>query len=79
MKQTAEFIREAEKRIQKQIILQRGIPFELKLPSQNVPGMRKMTQENLDVELERSWKDVLNGRTASAEKLFSDLRKKYGL
>ena len=29
----------------KQIILQRGIPFELKLPSPNVPDMSKMTQE----------------------------------
>lgn len=29
----------------KQIILQRGIPFELKLPSPNVPDMSKMTQD----------------------------------
>lgn len=79
MKQTAEFIREAEKRIQKQVIFQCGTSFELKPPSPNVPDLSKMTQENLDRELERGWKDVLNGRTASAEKLFSDLRKKYGL
>ena len=59
----------------KQIILQRGIPFELKLPSPNVPDMSKMTQEDLDRELEKGWQDVLDGRTVPAEKVFSDLRK----
>ena len=59
----------------KQIILQRGIPLELKLPSPNVPDMSKMTQEDLDRELEKGWQDVLGGRTIPAEKVFSDLRK----
>lgn len=56
----------------KQIILQRGIPFELKLPSPNVPDMSKMTQEDLDRELEKGWQDVLGGRTVPAEKVFSE-------
>ena len=56
----------------KQIILQRGIPFELKLPSPNVPDMSKMTQEGLDRELEKGWQDVLDGRTVPAEKVFSE-------
>ena len=63
----------------KQIILQRGIPFELKLSSPNVPDMSKMTQENLDRELKKGWQDVPDGRTVPAEKVFSDLRKEYGL
>ena len=56
----------------KQISLQRGIPFELKLPSPNVPDMSKMTQEDLDRELEKGWQDVLDGRTVPAEKVFSE-------
>ena len=38
-----------------------------------------LTQEGLDRELEKGWQDVLDGRTVPAEKVFSDLRKEYGL
>ena len=37
----------------KQIILQRGIPFEIKLPQETVLDMNKLTVQELDRELER--------------------------
>ena len=51
----------------KQIILQRGMPFDLKLPPETVLNFQK----GLD--------DVNNGNVKSARQAFSDIRKDYNL
>ena len=63
----------------KQIILQRGIPFELKLPAPNIPDINKLSQAELNAELEKGYQDVLQGRTKPASEVFSELRREYGL
>lgn len=63
----------------KQIILQRGIPFELKLPAPSIPDISKLSQTELNAELEKGYQDVLQGRTRPASEVFSELREEYGL
>ena len=63
----------------KQIILQRGIPFELKLPQEKMMDMSKLTEQELDGELDKGYQDVLAGRTKPAGKVFEDIRKDYGV
>lgn len=63
----------------KQIILQKGLPFAVKLPSAKPVAMGALTQEELDAEIEKGYTDMLEGRTVPAQKAFSDIRKKYGL
>lgn len=63
----------------KQIILQRGIPFEMKLPANRVPDLSKLTKEQLDTELEKGYADVAAGRTKAAGTVFEDIRKDYGV
>ena len=64
----------------KQIILQRGIPFDVKLPAAARPvAMGALTQEELDAELEKGYADMLAGKTKPATKVFADIRKDYGL
>jgi len=63
----------------KQIILQRGIPFEIKLPQANSVDMSRLTPQELDVELEKGYQDVLAGRTEPAGKVFEGIRKDYGI
>ena len=64
----------------KQIILQRGLPFEVKLPTSQPPAnMAALSEEQLYVELEKGYKDMLDGRTKPARKVFSDIRKDYGV
>ena len=63
----------------KQIILQRGIPFELKLPTPNIPDISKLSQAELAAELEKGYQDVLQGRTKPASEVFSELRGEYNL
>lgn len=63
----------------KQIILQRGIPFEMKLPQARVVDMSKLTSQELDEELEKGYQDVLAGRTKPASEVFEELRRDYGI
>ena len=63
----------------KQIILQRGIPFEIKLPQAKIVDMSRLTPQELDVELEKGYQDVLDGRTEPAGKVFEGIRKDYGI
>lgn len=63
----------------KQIILHRGLPFEVKLPVAKPLELGKLTEKELDKELEKGYTDMLEGRTEEASKVFADIRKDYGL
>ena len=63
----------------KQIILQRGIPFEMKLPKDAVLDIRTVTDEQMNAELEKGFADLQAGKTRPAKAVFDELRKEYGL
>ena len=63
----------------KQIILQRGIPFEMKLPERKPVDMNALSQEQLNTELQKGYDDVLAGRTKPADEVFAAIRRDYGL
>ena len=63
----------------KQIILQRGIPFELKLPHERLLDMSALSREQLHAELDKGYADIAAGRTKPAEEVFASIRKDYGL
>ena len=63
----------------KQIILNRGLPFEVKIPTGKPVNVAELTQEELDVELEKGYADMLAGRTKPARQAFADIRRDYGL
>ncbi len=61
----------------KQIILQRGLPFDVKLPSSRLIDMSALSKAELDVELEKGYADIEAGRTRDASAVFADIRKDY--
>jgi len=63
----------------KQIILQRGLPFDVKIPSSRPVHMSAISEEQLNIELEKGYADMKTGRTKSAAKVFADIRKDYNL
>ncbi len=63
----------------KQIILHRGIPFEVKIPSARPVNISDLTEEQMNAELEKGYADMKAGRTKSANKAFADIRKDYNL
>lgn len=63
----------------KQIILHRGIPFEVKLPERRQADMTRLTDAQMDAELEKGYADALEGRTKPVSRAFSEIRKDYNL
>lgn len=62
----------------KQIILQNGLPFEVKLPKHPL-DISRMTTVQLDAELEKGYADAKVGRTIPMEQAFADVRKEFGV
>ena len=63
----------------KQIILQRGLPFEVKIPSARPVDIGTLSEAEFNEELEIGYADMQAGRTKNAKKAFADIRKDYSL
>ena len=63
----------------KQIILQRGMPFDVKLPAAQPLNVSVLTEEQMDAELEKGFADIAAGRTRAAKSVFDDIRRDYGV
>ena len=62
----------------KQIILQNGLPFEVKLPEHPL-DVSRMTAAQFDAELEKGYADAKAGRTVPMEQAFANVRKEFGV
>lgn len=62
----------------KQIVLNNGLPFEVKLPEHPL-NMSIMTAARLDAELEKGYADMKAGRTIPMEQAFAEVHKELGL
>ena len=63
----------------KQIILQRGFPFDVKIPSSRPVDMSSLSETELSAELEKGYADIKAGRTREANVVFADIHKDYNL
>lgn len=63
----------------KQIILNRGLPFEVKLPADRMVDVTKLTEAEWEAELEKGYADMTAGRTKPAKQAFADIRKDYNI
>ena len=63
----------------KQIILQGGLPFEVKMPSARPVDVSALSEAQMNAELEKGYADMHDRRTKNAKKAFADIRKDYGL
>ncbi len=63
----------------KQIILNRGLPFEVKMPSSRPIDINSLSEEQMDLELEKGYSDMKAARIKPANKVFADIRNDYNL
>ena len=63
----------------KQIVMQRGIPFEMKLPVSVPVAIGSMTKEQVDMELQKGLDDLAAGRIISADAVEAEMRNLYGV
>lgn len=62
----------------KQIILQRGMPFEMKLPRHPL-DVSNMSEKELNSHITKGLQDVQEGKTLPADKFFNELERQYNL
>lgn len=63
----------------RQVVLQKGLPFEVRLPTAQPVDISAITEEQLSAELEKGYADITAGRTRSVKSVFDDIRKDYGV
>ena len=61
----------------KQVVMQRGLPFEVKLNTEKPISAGLLSEYDLNLELEKGYSDYVDGNTKVAEDVFNDLRKDY--
>lgn len=63
----------------RQVVLQRGIPFEMKLPQTALPNYDSLTREQFDAEMEKGMADVKAGRVYSADTIEAEMKRDFGV
>lgn len=58
----------------KQIILHRGLPFEVKLPEHPL-DIGQMSEAEIEEKLEKAYEEVRSGQTIPAEEVFANVLK----
>ena len=61
----------------RQVVIQHGIPFEIKLPANRPLVLDELTTEQLEAELIKGVDDIEQGRVYSTDEVESELRKKF--
>lgn len=62
----------------KQIILRRGLPFDVRLPERRPLDASLMEREELYSRLEEGYGEVVDGHTRPAPEVFVSLNEEYG-
>ncbi len=61
----------------KQIVMHRGIPFDMKIPASVPVTIGSMTKEQFNMEMQKGMDDVADGRVISADTVEAEMRKIY--
>ncbi len=61
----------------RQVVIQRGIPFELKLPQSKPLSVGTLTEEQFNAEIEKGLADLTAGKIISAENVAERMRRDY--
>ena len=63
----------------KQIVMQRGIPFDMKIPASLPLAIGSMTKEQFDLELQKGMDDITAGRVISADAVEAEMKSLYSV
>lgn len=63
----------------RQVVLQRGMPFEMKLPRKKPLALGALSDAELAAELQKGLDDLHAGRVHPAEEVFAELKAEFGI
>ncbi|MDY4196500.1 MAG: type II toxin-antitoxin system RelB/DinJ family antitoxin [Peptoniphilaceae bacterium] len=62
----------------RQVVMQNGLPFEVKIPNTKPLSISSLSEAELDMEMLKAHNDFENGRIYSYEEVEDDLKKELG-
>ena len=62
-----------------QVVLQRGIPFEMKLPNSAPLNYQDLSKEQFDAEIQNGMDSLDSGKGYSAESIAAEMRRDFGV
>jgi len=63
----------------RQVALQRGIPFEMKLPQELPLAYGALTKEQFDLEMKKGMEDIREGRVYSADAIENEMTREFDI
>ncbi len=63
----------------RQVVMQNGIPFEVKIPKREPLAYGSLSKEEFDAEIEKGMADIKAGRVLSVDEADEHFRQKYGI
>ena len=63
----------------RQVVIKRGIPFDVTLPENMPVNLSSLTDEEFDAEIGKGMNDIISGRVLSAETVMDNMRREYGI
>ena len=63
----------------RQVVLHRGIPFDMKLPQGKPLHYGELTEEQFNEEMERAFAELAAGETSDADDVAARMRRDYGI
>ena len=62
-----------------QVVLRKGIPFDLRLPSGKPVAVGSMSREQLDAELMKGVESLKSGKSYTVDEIDAELKKDFGI
>lgn len=62
-----------------QVVLQRGIPFEMKLPNNAPLNYQDLSKEQFDAEIQKGMDSLDSGKGYSAESIAAEMLRDFGV
>ena len=62
-----------------QIVLTRGLPLDLRLPSRKPTAIGGMSREEVDAELMKGMASLKSGRAYTADEVDAELKREFGI
>ena len=63
----------------KQVVLRRGLPFDVILPASQPIDISMLTEDELSAELEKGYADIVSGNVLPIGEAFESLREELGI
>lgn len=63
----------------RQVVFQRGIPFDIKLPQNKPLSVEELSETGFNAEIEKGMDDLKSGKVVPAEEVSDRMSKDYGI